>query len=50
MSLEPDLQSVLKFCGVKPVRTTAIGSVKQSTPEQKKHWLEQMKQFGSKAS
>lgn len=39
-------RSILKFCGVKPVRITEIGPVKGSTPEKRARWLEQVRALG----
>ena len=39
-------KGVLEFSGIKPVRTTAIGSVKLSDDKKRKRWLEQVKRLG----
>lgn len=33
-------RTVLEFCGVKPVRISQFGSVKASTPERRRQWIE----------
>ena len=38
--------SILKFCGVAPVRITSFGSVKLSTAERRAKWLEKAKKLG----
>ena len=40
--------SVLKFCGVSPVRSTSIGSVRFSTPEKRAKWVEQVRKLGAR--
>jgi putative NADPH-quinone reductase len=40
--------SILKFCGVKPVRTSLIGSVRFSSPEKRERWIKQMQSLGRK--
>jgi NAD(P)H dehydrogenase (quinone) len=40
--------SVLKFCGISPVRASQIGSVRFSTMEKRKKWLQQIRQLGAK--
>jgi putative NADPH-quinone reductase len=37
----------LKFCGIKPVKTTLFGSVKFSTPEKRAAWLAKAKAIGA---
>ncbi|MBI3138635.1 MAG: NAD(P)H-dependent oxidoreductase [Sphingobacteriales bacterium] len=37
---------VLGFCGLKTVRTTYIGPIKPSRPEQRKKWLEKVEKRG----
>ncbi|MFB9076379.1 NAD(P)H-dependent oxidoreductase [Flavobacterium procerum] len=39
-------KSTLEFCGVKPVKVTYIGIVKNSTENQRKKWLEKVYNFG----
>lgn len=40
-------RTVLQFCGVKPVRITEIGPVKNSTEAERARWLEQVRALGS---
>jgi len=40
-------KSVLEFCGVKPVRVTYIGPVKNSTEDFRKNWLRKIEKLGS---
>jgi len=42
--------SVLKFCGVSPVRSTSIGSVRFSTPEKREKWVQQVRQLGARCA
>ncbi|CAG5087766.1 NAD(P)H-dependent oxidoreductase [Parvicella tangerina] len=39
-------KSVLGFCGIKTTRTTYIGPIKPSTPEQRKNWLQKVELMG----
>ena len=39
---------ILKFCGVKPVRVTTFGQVKNSTDAIRSKWLEKVRLLGSK--
>ncbi|KAF2515741.1 NAD(P)H-dependent oxidoreductase [Flavobacterium foetidum] len=41
-------KSTLEFCGIKPVKVSYIGIVKNSTEEQRKKWLEKVHNFGLK--
>ncbi|MGO4370689.1 NAD(P)H-dependent oxidoreductase [Paenibacillus sp. MCAF20] len=41
-------QSILQFCGIKPVRVTDIGPVTHATAENRKKWLEQAKRMGAR--
>ncbi|KNB61346.1 NAD(P)H-dependent oxidoreductase [Chryseobacterium sp. Hurlbut01] len=41
-------KSVLKFCGVKPVKVTYIGIIKTSDIKQREVWLEKIKLLGFK--
>jgi NAD(P)H dehydrogenase (quinone) len=43
-------KSVLEFCGVKPVRVTYIGPVRNSKEEQRKSWVMQAEEMGRKGS
>jgi len=40
-------KTILEFCGVKPVRITEIGSIKGSTEEKRKGWIEQVRRLGT---
>jgi len=37
---------ILKFCGIKPVKITTIGSVKLSNDIKRKNWLEKVEKLG----
>lgn len=39
-------KTTLQFCGIKPVKVTTIGSVKQSKSETLKNWIEKVKHCG----
>lgn len=39
-------RATLGFCGIRPVRSLVCGSVKDSTLEQRQHWLEQASRQG----
>lgn len=41
-------KSTLEFCGVKPVRVTYIGTIKNSDLSTRKKWLEQVEKLGAK--
>ncbi|MDR6528731.1 putative NADPH-quinone reductase [Chryseobacterium rhizosphaerae] len=41
-------RSTLEFCGVKPVKVTYIGVIRNSKEEQRKHWLKKAKELGKK--
>ncbi|MBV8324968.1 NAD(P)H-dependent oxidoreductase [Chryseobacterium sp.] len=41
-------KSTLEFCGVKPVKVTYIGVVRNSTEKQRIQWLEKVKKLGQK--
>ncbi len=41
-------RSVLKFCGISPVKVSYIGIVRNSTPEMRKKWLEKVENWGKK--
>ncbi len=41
-------KATLEFCGIKPVKVTYIGIVKNSSPEWRKKWLEKVKELGTK--
>jgi NAD(P)H dehydrogenase (quinone) len=40
-------KTTFHFCGIKPVRTTSIGPVKNSTPDKRKIWLLEVQKMGS---
>ena len=39
-------KGVLEFCGIKPVKTTYLAPIKDSSPEQHKKWLYKISQLG----
>jgi len=39
-------RSILHFCGIKPVKITAIGSVRSSNDVKRKNWLEKVEKLG----
>ncbi|MDO9387327.1 MAG: NAD(P)H-dependent oxidoreductase [Thiobacillus sp.] len=39
-------RATLGFCGIRPVRSLACGSVKDASQEQRQHWLEQARRQG----
>jgi putative NADPH-quinone reductase len=41
-------RTTLEFCGVKPVKVTYVGPIKNSTPGQRNRWLKEMETFGQK--
>ncbi len=41
-------RSTLKFCGIKPVKVTYVGIIKNSSDEQRAKWLLKIKRLGSK--
>ncbi|MGV8826732.1 MAG: NAD(P)H-dependent oxidoreductase [Breznakibacter sp.] len=41
-------KAVLEFCGVKPVKVTYIGIVRNSKEETRKNWLKKVEQLGQK--
>lgn len=41
-------KSILEFCGVKPVKITYIGIIRNSKDEQRAHWLKKVKELGKK--
>lgn len=41
-------RSVLKFCGISPVKVSYIGIVRNSTPQMREKWLEQVESWGKK--
>ena len=40
-------KTILQFCGIKPVRITEIGPIKDSTDEKRKKWLQQVRLLGA---
>jgi NAD(P)H dehydrogenase (quinone) len=41
-------KSILNFCGVKPVKTSIIGTIKNSTELKRKTWLDKVEELGKK--
>jgi NAD(P)H dehydrogenase (quinone) len=41
-------KSILEYCGVKPVKVTYIGIIRNSKEEQHDHWLKKVKALGKK--
>lgn len=41
-------KSTLEFCGVKPVKLTYIGIIRNSTEAQREKWLQKVKDFGKR--
>ncbi|KAB1230788.1 NAD(P)H-dependent oxidoreductase [Chryseobacterium viscerum] len=41
-------KSILEYCGVKPVKVTYIGIIRNSKDEQRDHWLKKVKILGKK--
>jgi len=41
-------KSILEYCGVKPVRVTYIGIIRNSKDEQRAQWLTKVKELGKK--
>ncbi|PXW16550.1 putative NADPH-quinone reductase [Chryseobacterium sp. CBTAP 102] len=41
-------KSVLEYCGVKPVKLTYIGIIRNSKDEQRSQWLKKVKELGKK--
>ncbi len=39
-------RAILGFCGIKPVAVSSFGPVKDSSPEKRQKWLEQVNKFG----
>ena len=39
-------RSVLKFCGISPVKVSYVGIIRNSTPEMRKKWLEKAESWG----
>ena len=45
-SLRSFERNILKFCGIKPVRTSLIGMVDKKNPAQRANWLRRMARIG----
>lgn len=43
------VRTILRFCGVSPVRVTSIGRVKDTPPAWKERWLARMRELGRRA-
>jgi putative NADPH-quinone reductase len=41
-------KSILEYCGVKPVKVTYIGIIRNSKEEERDHWLKKVKTLGKK--
>lgn len=41
-------RNILKFVGIKPVRTTLYGMVESSGAEKRQNWIEEMRELGAK--
>lgn len=41
-------KSILEYCGVKPVKVTYIGIIRNSKEEERDHWLKKVKALGKK--
>ena len=42
-------RTILEFCGIRPVKITALGPVRSSSPAQRDAWLQQAGRLGSQA-
>lgn len=47
-SIDQLRRSTLEFCGIKPVKVTYIGIIKNSKDEQRKKWIEKVYSLGKK--
>lgn len=47
-SIDQLRRSTLEFCGIKPVKVTYIGIIKNSKEEQRKKWIEKVYSLGEK--
>lgn len=47
-SIDQLKKSTLEFCGIKPVKVTYIGIIKNSKEEQRKKWIEKVYSLGKK--
>ena len=43
-------KTILQFCGIKPVRITEVGPMKNSSEAKRKKWLEQVRALGAEQS
>jgi putative NADPH-quinone reductase len=41
-------KTILQFCGIKPVRITEVGPMKNSTESKRKKWLQQVRALGTR--
>ena len=41
--------TILEFCGIRPVRVSRVGAVRNSSPEQRNRWLALAAELGSRA-
>ncbi|RYF11631.1 MAG: flavodoxin family protein, partial [Flavobacteriales bacterium] len=41
-------KSILEFCGVKPVKVTAIGIIKTADVKKREQWLNKVAELGRK--
>jgi putative NADPH-quinone reductase len=39
-------KTILEFCGIKPVRITEVGPVRNSTDTKRKQWIAQIRALG----
>ena len=49
-SLRSFERNILKFCGIKPIRTSLIGLVDSESDRARRKWLQRMREFGRAAS
>jgi len=42
--------TILQFCGIRPVRVSRVGAVRNSSPEQRNRWLALAAELGSRAN
>jgi putative NADPH-quinone reductase len=40
-------KTILQFCGIKPVRITEVGPLKNSTDEKRQQWIAQIRALGT---
>ncbi|MFC1691067.1 NAD(P)H-dependent oxidoreductase [Nanoarchaeota archaeon] len=40
--------TILRFCGINPVKITSIGSVRKASEEKRKKWLDQVRRLGER--